>query len=51
MASKTMLGLAYWLWPLISALVWLGTLLGLFLTWVTDGKPIYSSMEPGQTIP
>lgn len=51
MASKTMLGLAYWLWPLISALVWLGTLLGLFLTWVNEGKPIYSSMEPGQTIP
>lgn len=36
--------------PLISALVWLGMLLGLFINWEASGHPIYPSMEAGQTI-
>ncbi|KAI0201299.1 Frag1/DRAM/Sfk1 family-domain-containing protein [Astrocystis sublimbata] len=42
---------SYWVFPIISGLVWLGTLLGLFLHWYIDThKRIYPSMQPGQTI-
>ncbi|RWA11226.1 hypothetical protein EKO27_g3862 [Xylaria grammica] len=42
---------SYWLFPIISGLVWLGTLLGLFLHWVIDThERRYSSMEDSQTI-
>jgi len=42
---------SYWTLPLISAVVWLAMLLTMFIVWVTDGKPIYVSMQPEQTIP
>ncbi|KAJ2977551.1 hypothetical protein NUW58_g7777 [Xylaria curta] len=42
---------SYWLFPIFSGLVWLGTLLGLFLHWVIDTNQMrYPSMEDGQTI-
>ncbi|KAI1131982.1 Frag1/DRAM/Sfk1 family-domain-containing protein [Nemania abortiva] len=42
---------SYWIFPIISGLVWLATLLGLFLHWVIDThKKRYPSMEPGQNI-
>ncbi|KAI0490711.1 Frag1/DRAM/Sfk1 family-domain-containing protein [Xylaria cf. heliscus] len=42
---------SYWIFPIVSGLVWLGTLLGLFLHWVIDThKRVYPSMEEGQTI-
>ncbi|KAI0502989.1 hypothetical protein F5B22DRAFT_579593 [Xylaria bambusicola] len=42
---------SYWIFPVISSLVWLGTLLGLFLHWVIDThKRIYPSQQPGQDI-
>ncbi|KAI0408184.1 Frag1/DRAM/Sfk1 family-domain-containing protein [Xylaria palmicola] len=42
---------SYWLFPIFSGLIWLGTLLGLFLHWVIDThKRRYPSMEPNQTI-
>lgn len=48
----TMLGdwISYWVIPLFSALVWLVMLLTLLLHWITVGKPIYPSMQEGQTI-
>ncbi|GAB7359375.1 hypothetical protein MBLNU230_g6026t1 [Neophaeotheca triangularis] len=46
-----MFGLSYWFLPLFAGLCWLGTLLGMLLSWVTDGKPIYDNMSAGQTIP
>lgn len=42
--------LSYWIFPVISALMWLGMLLGLFVDWEVIGHPIYPSMDPGQTI-
>lgn len=43
--------ISYWNLPLISGLVWLGTILGLLLHWIVDknGKR-YDSMERHQTI-
>ncbi|KAI0459786.1 Frag1/DRAM/Sfk1 family-domain-containing protein [Xylaria acuta] len=42
---------SYWIFPILSGLVWLGTLLGLFLYWVVDTHETrYPSMEPNQTI-
>jgi len=42
--------LSYWIFPLISACVWLGMLLAMFIDWEAIGHPIYPSMEKGQTI-
>ncbi|KAK6497793.1 hypothetical protein TWF481_012196 [Arthrobotrys musiformis] len=40
-----------WYWfPTIGSVVWIGTLLGLLITWTADGSPIYESMSSGQTI-
>ncbi|TGJ86169.1 hypothetical protein E0Z10_g2585 [Xylaria hypoxylon] len=42
---------SYWIFPIISGLVWLGTLLGLFLHWVIDThERRYSSMDEKQSI-
>ncbi|KAH8908461.1 hypothetical protein BR93DRAFT_925584 [Coniochaeta sp. PMI_546] len=46
-----MLRLSYWVFPIISGLVWLGTLLGLLIWWCVDADGAkYPSMEPTQTI-
>jgi len=45
-----MWGVSYWVFPLISGLCWLGTLLGLLIHWNVDGRPHYPSMDAGQTI-
>ncbi|CAG8981641.1 hypothetical protein HYALB_00013711 [Hymenoscyphus albidus] len=45
-----MLGLSYWMLPVFSSLVWLGTLMGLLIHWTTSGRPQYQSMDPTQTI-
>ncbi|EGO61266.1 hypothetical protein NEUTE1DRAFT_77147 [Neurospora tetrasperma FGSC 2508] len=43
--------LSYWIFPIISGVVWLGTLLGLLIYWCTDEhRRHYSSMESRQTI-
>ncbi|KAF3098394.1 hypothetical protein TWF569_008692 [Orbilia oligospora] len=41
-----------WYWfPTIGSIVWIGTLLGLLVTWIIEGSPYYESMDPsGQTI-
>ncbi|KAI1367422.1 hypothetical protein F5Y08DRAFT_66680 [Xylaria arbuscula] len=42
---------SYWIFPIISGLVWLATLLGLFLHWVVDtNERRYASEQDGQTI-
>ncbi|KAI1429440.1 hypothetical protein F5Y12DRAFT_796363 [Xylaria sp. FL1777] len=42
---------SYWILPVISGLVWLGTLLGLFLHWVVDThERLYPSEQGNQTI-
>lgn len=45
-----MWGLSYWVFPLLSAVVWLAMLLAMFLTWIVDGKPHYPSMDSTQHI-
>lgn len=46
-----MFGISYWVFPIVSGVVWLGTLLGLLIHWNVDtGREIYPSMGPGQTI-
>ncbi|OIW30246.1 hypothetical protein CONLIGDRAFT_360191 [Coniochaeta ligniaria NRRL 30616] len=46
-----MLRPSYWVFPIISGLVWLGTLLGLLIWWCVDAhRARYPSMEPTQTI-
>ncbi|KAI1188281.1 Frag1/DRAM/Sfk1 family-domain-containing protein [Nemania serpens] len=42
---------SFWIFPILSGLIWLGTLLGLFLHWVIDTKERrYASMDPSQRI-
>lgn len=45
-----MWGISYWAVPIFSSLVWLAMLIAMLTTWVSEGKPRYASMEPGQTI-
>ncbi|EER24744.1 hypothetical protein CPC735_000880 [Coccidioides posadasii C735 delta SOWgp] len=42
--------ISYWVFPVIASGMWLATILTLLIVWSADGYPIYSSMEPGQTI-
>ncbi|TVY18445.1 Protein sfk1 [Lachnellula arida] len=45
-----MWGVSYWVFPIISSLCWLGTLLGLLIHWNVIGKPHYPSMDANQDI-
>jgi len=40
----------YWIFPIISACMWLATLLTLLIRWEVVGHPHYPSMEAGQNI-
>lgn len=40
----------FWILPLISAFMWLGMLLAMFIVWEVEGSPTYASMEQGQRI-
>ncbi|KAI1776083.1 Frag1/DRAM/Sfk1 family-domain-containing protein [Hypoxylon cercidicola] len=43
--------LSYWIFPLVSGLMWLSTLLGLLLYWIVDAHRVhYASMGDAQTI-
>ncbi|ROT43125.1 hypothetical protein SODALDRAFT_31312 [Sodiomyces alkalinus F11] len=43
--------LSYWVWPIISGIVWLITLLTLLLYWIVEeNSRFYPSMSSGQTI-
>lgn len=45
-----MWGVSYWVFPVISALCWLGMLMGMLIHWNVTGKPHYASMDPSQNI-
>ncbi|KAJ5477221.1 hypothetical protein N7539_007365 [Penicillium diatomitis] len=42
--------ISFWVFPLISAGMWVAMLIAMLGTWVHDGKPVYPSMDQGQTI-
>ncbi|KAL4996834.1 Frag1/DRAM/Sfk1 family-domain-containing protein [Aspergillus recurvatus] len=42
--------ISFWIFPVISACMWIAMLAAMLGTWCVQGYPIYSSMEPGQTI-
>ncbi|KAF9881311.1 frag1 dram sfk1 family protein [Colletotrichum karsti] len=43
--------LSYWVFPIISGLMWLSMLLGMLLYWIIDtNREVYPSMSPPQTI-
>ncbi|KXG45357.1 Frag1/DRAM/Sfk1 [Penicillium griseofulvum] len=42
--------ISFWMFPLISACMWLSMLISMLVIWVNEGKPHYASMDDGQTI-
>ncbi|KAL4779089.1 Frag1/DRAM/Sfk1 family-domain-containing protein [Aspergillus varians] len=42
--------ISFWVFPVISASMWIAMLGAMLGTWRAQGSPIYVSMEPGQTI-
>ncbi|KAL4776237.1 Frag1/DRAM/Sfk1 family-domain-containing protein [Aspergillus nidulans var. acristatus] len=42
--------ISFWIFPVISACMWIAMLAAMLGTWCVQGYPIYSSMETGQTI-
>ncbi|KAL4975760.1 Frag1/DRAM/Sfk1 family-domain-containing protein [Aspergillus desertorum] len=42
--------ISFWVFPVISACMWIAMLAAMLGTWCVQGYPIYSSMESGQTI-
>ncbi|KAJ5209921.1 Frag1/DRAM/Sfk1 [Penicillium cf. griseofulvum] len=43
--------LSFWIFPVISGCMWIATLVAMLSTWAADGKPRYSTMDNGATIP
>ncbi|KAJ5748081.1 uncharacterized protein N7511_009777 [Penicillium nucicola] len=41
---------SFWLFPLVSACMWVAMLIAMLVTWVVVGKPHYASMDDGQNI-
>ena len=48
--ARKMWLLSYWVLPIISAAMWLATLLALFIRWEVEGHPHLPSMQAGQNI-
>ncbi|KAJ5818331.1 hypothetical protein N7474_003922 [Penicillium riverlandense] len=42
--------ISFWIFPVMSACMWVAMLIAMLATWAREGKPHYSSMEQGQTI-
>ncbi|KAJ5615456.1 Frag1/DRAM/Sfk1 [Penicillium hordei] len=42
--------ISFWIFPLVSACMWVAMLIAMLVTWVEDGRPHYASMDAGQTI-
>ncbi|KAL4808552.1 Frag1/DRAM/Sfk1 family-domain-containing protein [Aspergillus unguis] len=42
--------ISFWIFPVISACMWIAMLAAMIGHWCVIGSPVYSSMEPGQTI-
>jgi hypothetical protein len=45
-----MLGISYWIVPIISATVWGAMLIAMLVFWSAKGHPHYVSMDQGQNI-
>ena len=43
--------LSFWIFPVISACVWVATLIAMLAVWAAEGKPHYVSEESDQTTP
>ncbi|KAJ5121029.1 Frag1/DRAM/Sfk1 [Penicillium bovifimosum] len=43
--------ISFWLFPVVAGCMWIATLVALLAAWAADGKPIYSTMSVGMTIP
>ncbi|KAF3934016.1 hypothetical protein ABW19_dt0200451 [Dactylella cylindrospora] len=41
---------SWYLFPIFGSVVWVGTLFGLLISWLVDGRPHYESMDPLQTM-
>ncbi|KAF2831982.1 hypothetical protein CC86DRAFT_280767 [Ophiobolus disseminans] len=46
-----MLGISYWIVPIISAVIWAACLIAMMVYWAATGKPKYVTMDQGQYIP
>ncbi|KAJ5678627.1 hypothetical protein N7462_006871 [Penicillium macrosclerotiorum] len=42
--------ISFWVFPVVSACMWVAMLIAMIATWARDGKPHYPSMEANQTI-
>ncbi|KAE8152122.1 Frag1/DRAM/Sfk1 family-domain-containing protein [Aspergillus avenaceus] len=42
--------ISFWIFPVISAGMWIAMLLAMLCNWAVQGSPVYASMEEGQTI-
>lgn len=42
---------SFWVFPVISACMWLAMLIAMISTWAANGKPHYSNMPASRTIP
>ncbi|KAE8376824.1 Frag1/DRAM/Sfk1 family-domain-containing protein [Aspergillus bertholletiae] len=42
--------ISFWIFPVISAFMWIAMLLAMLGSWAAQGSPVYPSMEKGQTI-
>jgi len=41
---------SWWILPVVSSLVWTGTILAMLIVWLADGSPHYYEMDPGENI-
>lgn len=41
---------SFWVFPLVSACVWVAMLIAMLATWSREGKPVYSEEADGQTV-
>ncbi|CAG7919500.1 unnamed protein product [Penicillium olsonii] len=43
--------ISFWVFPLVAGCMWIATLVAMLGAWAADGKPHYTTMSHGQTIP
>ncbi|KAJ5325195.1 Frag1/DRAM/Sfk1 [Penicillium brevicompactum] len=43
--------ISFWVFPIVAGCVWIATLVAMLGAWAADGKPHYTTMSHGQTIP
>ncbi|KAJ5894384.1 Frag1/DRAM/Sfk1 family-domain-containing protein [Penicillium taxi] len=42
--------ISFWVFPVVSASMWLAMLIAMIAVWAREGEPVYSNMSEGQTI-